>query len=68
MAEKKLFTKLNELLFVFCLLSNFQRLQNTDIALPPPLPLVAPPLLTPLHPERLFLVGCCVENCRSAAS
>ncbi len=30
--------------------------------LPPCLPLVAPPLRSPLRHDRLFLVGCCVEN------
>ncbi len=64
MAEKKIFAKLNKLILVFCLLSNFQRLQNDDIALPLHLPLVAPPIHTPLHPGRLFLVGGYVENCR----
>jgi hypothetical protein len=62
MAEKKLFTKLNKLILVCCLLSNSQHPQNNDIVLPLRLPLVAPPLHTPLHPRRLFLVDCCVEN------
>jgi len=52
--RKKLFTKLNELILVFNLLSNFQRPQNNYIALPPHLPLVAPPLHTPLHPDAYF--------------
>jgi hypothetical protein len=43
MAEKKIFTKLNELILVFCLLPNFQRPQNNDIALPQHLLLVTPP-------------------------
>jgi len=30
--------------------------------LPPGLPLVAPPLCSPLRRGHLFLVGCCVEN------
>ena len=51
MAEKKLFTKLNELILVFCLSSNFQRPQNNDIALPPRLPLVTPP---PCFPDVYF--------------
>jgi len=48
--RKKLFTKLNELILLFCLRSNLQCPQNNDIVLPPHLPLVAPPLHTPLHP------------------
>ncbi len=51
MAEKKIFTKLNELILVFGLLSNFQRPQNNDIALPQHLLLITPPLHTPLHHE-----------------
>ena len=66
--RKKSFTKLNELILVLCLLSNFQCPQNNDIALPPRLLLVAPPLHNPLHPGHLFFVGCCVENCQSAAA
>ena len=64
--RKKLFTKLNEFMLVFYILSNFQRPQNN--LLPPRLLLVTPPLHTPLYPGRLVLVGCCVENCRLAAA
>ena len=51
MTEKKIFTKLNELILVFGLLSNFQRPQNNDIAFPQHLLLITPPLHTPLHHE-----------------
>ena len=64
--REKVFTKIDELILVFYLLSNFQCPQHNDIALTPRLPLVAPPLHTPLHPGHLFLVGCCVENRRCA--
>jgi len=41
--------------------------KNDGIVLPPRLPLVAPPLHSPLRRGRLFSVGCCVQNFQSAA-
>jgi hypothetical protein len=43
-------------------LFNLQRPQSDGIALPPRVPLVAPPLHTSLHCGCLFLVGFCFSN------
>ena len=49
-SPKNIFNKLNEFILVFYLLFNFQCPPNNGLALPPRLPLIAPPLHTPLHP------------------
>jgi hypothetical protein len=58
--RKKIISKLNDFILVFNLHLTVMPPKNDGIVLPPRLPLVSPPIHSPLRCGRLFLVGCCV--------